>query len=457
MAIPTIVGVGADNSGTTGAVTYAWPASYTPTAGDVAYLICETNVTGGLTAPSGGWAHITNSPRAQGSNVVSLSVFELVLAGGESAPQVPGASDHQSGFVIVFRGCDVSGGSPIDFTPVGSGNAAGSNMSATGGTTTVADCLVVVCSANSTDSASDQYSAISNGSLANLAIQNQAPTTSGNGGGSMVATGEKATAGATGTTTATVAAGATANLVFALKPATSSPVSLDVDPAILTLSGVEAAMSGTGSASLDVDPATLVLSGQDAALSGVGAASMAVDSASLSLTGVEASFSTGAGGPVTFDVDPAVLSLTAVTPTFSGAGSATMVVEPATLTLAGQTLSLAGTGSASLLVDPAVLTLTGQTPTLTGAGSASVAVDPAVLNLVGQEVALSGAGSASLAVPPALLSLVGVTPDMVSDSPDTNPITLTVRPLRTTATVPAARCTATGTAPSTSTTARTTT
>lgn len=216
MTAPTVPGAGADNHGTTGAVTYTLPAHQ---ADDILLLVCETNVTGGLTAPSG-WAHVTNSPKAQGSNVTSLSVFWLRAASSsETDPQVPAAADHQVGFAFNARGV-INSGNPWDFTPVASGNASGSAMSATGGTTTVADTLVIVCSGNATDTASDNYTSVANGTLAGFSVLNQSFTTDGNGGGVMVATGTLAAAGATGTTTATITtAGATANIVLALVPA----------------------------------------------------------------------------------------------------------------------------------------------------------------------------------------------------------------------------------------------
>jgi len=215
MSAPFVIGQGADTAGLTGATTYPFPSGYTATQGDTGLLIVETNLTGGVTAPTG-WPHITNSPRAQGSNVTSLSIMRCDFLGGESAPQIAGVSDHQVGFMLVLGNAGA-----LDFAPVGSGNASGSNMSATGGTTLGEDRLVLVCSANQTDIATDNYSAITNSTLTGFTVQNQAFTANGNGGGVMVATGTRATAGATGTTTATIGtAGATANLVFAIMPNT---------------------------------------------------------------------------------------------------------------------------------------------------------------------------------------------------------------------------------------------
>src|SRR5438045_793399 len=98
--LPTVHGVGTVNHGTTGAVTYTLP---THSAGDILFLIVETNVTGGVTAPTqdGGWAHVTNSPRAQGSNVTSISVmWKLATSGAMTNPVILAQADHQIGVAI---------------------------------------------------------------------------------------------------------------------------------------------------------------------------------------------------------------------------------------------------------------------------------------------------------------------------------------------------------------------
>lgn len=228
MAIPTVAGVGATNSGT-GATTFTLPAHVVD---DILILFCESGETGGLTAPSG-WAHITNSPRAQGTNVTCNSVFwRRAISGSETNPQVPAPANHLDGFAIAFRGV-VNNGDPFDFAPVGNGGAAQTSVSATGGTTNGTDRLVVVAVVGNLDVATDQFSAPSNASLANLTTQQEFWTTDGNGGGVAVFTGEKATAGATGTTTATMASMTYSALTFALVPDTTGiPPHLTMAPRI---------------------------------------------------------------------------------------------------------------------------------------------------------------------------------------------------------------------------------
>lgn len=216
MTLPTYQGAGADNSGA-GNVTYTLPSHQ---VGDLLIGVIETNITVGLAAPTSGsvpWAHVTNSPRAQGSNVTCINVFWVhAMSNSTTNPTVLiGTGDHQVGAFHCIRGA----GQPNNFTPVGSGNAALNNMSATGSTTVGSDVMVFVASANQLDSATDNYSTIANGQagIANLTERNQVFTATGNGGGILFVTFTRASAGATGTTTATVIVqtnAATSNLVF---------------------------------------------------------------------------------------------------------------------------------------------------------------------------------------------------------------------------------------------------
>lgn len=226
--IPTVAAVGATNSGT-GAVTYTLPAHQLD---DVLVLFCEDGATAGLTAPTN-WAHITNSPRPQGANVTAVSIFwKRAISGSETNPQVPAPANHQVGFAVAFRGV-VNNGNPWDFSPVGNGGAAQTTVSATGGTSSVANTLVVVTAVGNTDTAVNQFSGPTNASLANLTTQQQIFTTDGNGGGVVVYTGEKAAAGATGTTTATMTSLTYSALTFALLPDTTGlPAYLTMAPRI---------------------------------------------------------------------------------------------------------------------------------------------------------------------------------------------------------------------------------
>jgi len=190
---------------------------------DIMLLFVETaNQT--VSAPSG-WVATADSPQGTGTAgdvaATSLSVFWKRATAVESAPTVTDPGDHAIAQILSFRGC-IDTGDPWDVT---SGNTAASSTSVSipGDTTTVANCLVVLAVSNGTDSATAQTSGYANTDLANLTERTDVNSTQGNGGGFAVATGEKATAGAYGATTATLANASTQGRIsIALKPSTTA-------------------------------------------------------------------------------------------------------------------------------------------------------------------------------------------------------------------------------------------
>lgn len=212
-AIPTIVALGAANAGTTAAVAYGLPAGYAPD--DILLLPVESGQTAGLTAPTG-WAHVLNSPRAQGSNVTSLSVFWKRAVESEATPSVPGASNHQTGRIIAIRGC-VNSGNPWDVGSVNSATAS-TAFSLPLTTTTLSKTLAVIFAGSANAAATDQFGAFTDASLANIIKQGIAGTVNGNGGSVDIITGEKAVAGLSGTVAATHVSGAWTGIALALRP-----------------------------------------------------------------------------------------------------------------------------------------------------------------------------------------------------------------------------------------------
>jgi hypothetical protein len=185
----------------------------------------------------------------------------------------------------------------------------------------------------------------------------------------------------------------------------AGPISVDVDPAILTLAGIDPTLDGTGAATATADVAALTLAGQDSPLAGSGASSTAVDVAALTLTGQDAVLSSGA---LQVTVDTATLTLTAQDATLGGSGAATPTADVAALTLTGITPTAAGSGASSVTADVAALTFTGVDPTLGGTGTAGVTADVAALLLSGQDTPLTGTGAASKAADVAALLLSGI-------------------------------------------------
>lgn len=200
MAAPIVQAVGIGNGGV-GAVTYAIPAHQ---AGDLLFLFVECAENTGVAAPAT-WAHVTNSPRFQGTNVVANNVMWLRATSGLTTdPIVVDPGNHQSGFVLVVRG-GITTGDPWDFVPVADG-ANATAFSADGGITVKADCLVLVSVMGGVDTTTNQYSAVANASLAGFVERLQQWRTAGNGGGFGVYSGTLAAPGATGNTAGTLAA-----------------------------------------------------------------------------------------------------------------------------------------------------------------------------------------------------------------------------------------------------------
>lgn len=172
--------------------------------------------------------------------------------------------DHQSGSMISIDGADLA--SPIHLSGTNVQASATTSFSATGITTTVPDCLIVVCTAFDLDSATAGILAgpPSNASLASLTKREDATTNVGTGGGVAIITGTKAAAGATGTTTATVTSTKMAHVVVAIKGVAS-----DVTAALtgLSLTAARGSVAVTREKALGGLSATLVAGSLGSALS----------------------------------------------------------------------------------------------------------------------------------------------------------------------------------------------
>ena len=218
---PSIQAVGTSVN-STAAATLVWPAHE---AGDIGLLLCES--TGGqpvlLSTPSG-FVAVDNSPQATGATTAGtqLSVF-WCRATSAFMPSVvtndPG--DHVSGVIVTIRGCDETG-NPWNVSGGGVKATTSTAFSATGVTTTVDNSLVVVMGSGDPDTVGTNWNTLTNANLTSLTKHFDEMTTQGNGGGLMLASGVKATAGATGSTTATLTTSAIdAFLTLAFPPATS--------------------------------------------------------------------------------------------------------------------------------------------------------------------------------------------------------------------------------------------
>lgn len=217
MAAPTVVGVGATAAGL-GAVTPAFPGGYTAVADDVAVTFAETDTADTLTPPTN-WAPITNANVSSGTTTRLWAIWRRLTA-SESAPQIADAGNHIVARMIVLRGC-VTTGNPWDQAQPSTELVADTTVSITGVTTGVADCLVLAAFGTGQDIGSTAgATGWTNANLTGLTEQMDNWNTAGTGGGFAVASGVKATAGATGNTTATLSLTANfkAQLCIAFKP-----------------------------------------------------------------------------------------------------------------------------------------------------------------------------------------------------------------------------------------------
>lgn len=216
-AAPSFQAAGTAVSGT-GSVFAPWPAH---AVGDIALLFVES--AGGqavtLTTPAG-FAAVTGSPQATGTttNGTRITVFwARATSTSMSTPQVADPGNHVYARILTYRGV-IDSGDPWDVTGGGVKAVASTSVTVTGVTTTVPDTLIVQAVARDNDSAAAAFSAQANGNLTGIAEQSDDGTNSGNGGGIGIWDGVKATAGATGDTTATVTSSINAFLTIALRP-----------------------------------------------------------------------------------------------------------------------------------------------------------------------------------------------------------------------------------------------
>lgn len=219
-APPSFKGAGTTDASTSNC-TVAWP---THASGDIALLFVESQSEEAVTAPTG-FAAVAGSPKntvTTQPNGTRLTVF-WARAGASPMPDVTIADpgNHCIAQIFTYQGV-VTTGDPWDVTGGGAddGPPVDTSVSATGVTTTVTDTLIVVAVAQGRDANSTStFSGWSNVNLTGIAERADFARNNGDGGGFGVMDGVKATAGATGNTTATLSdAFRNAFLTIALKP-----------------------------------------------------------------------------------------------------------------------------------------------------------------------------------------------------------------------------------------------
>jgi hypothetical protein len=207
------------------AITPALPSGIA--TGDILLLFLETtNQAISIANQNGGtWTEVTGSPQGtgtagSGANAVRLTVFWSRYNGTQGDPTTSDSGNHQLGRIIAFRGA-VASGNPWNVTAGSVDTTADTTGDIPGETTTVVNTLIVAAIATPLPDADGtaNFSAWANSDLTNVIELTDNTTSQGNGGGIGIATGDKATAGAYGTTTVTLGASAKHGMMsIALKP-----------------------------------------------------------------------------------------------------------------------------------------------------------------------------------------------------------------------------------------------
>jgi len=206
----------------TGAISVPVPALYS--TGDILVLLVNT-ANEAVTAPEG-WTQVANSPQGTGTagsaGAVGIQAFWKVSAASESAVSIGDAGSYTAGQMLSCYNVDQS--SPVNITAGAVQATAATAWSCPAVTTTIPNCLVLVCIGNDRDASTVNtlLSMWDSPTLYPLNERIDQTGSSGTGGGFGVAEGVKATAGDTGDTSVTSATAVTAAfLTIALSPITN--------------------------------------------------------------------------------------------------------------------------------------------------------------------------------------------------------------------------------------------
>lgn len=191
--VPTVVSVGTEFH-STGVPTATLPGTHA--ANDILLLALQSSNESNIAAPAGykqlGPQNGIGAAASAGS--VKLSLFWKRDGGSESAPTIPDTGDHTYGVMLAIRGCPTTG-DPFHFLGNSFKFATSTSGSAAKGSTCIDNCLVMNVWGHAVDSASAQASAETNSDLSSVTEQFDGSTTDGTGGGIVIATGVKASAG----------------------------------------------------------------------------------------------------------------------------------------------------------------------------------------------------------------------------------------------------------------------
>ncbi len=213
MAVPTYV---ATNSQAGSASPGGCPYPTGIETDDIIVLAIEDDR--GIIGDPSGWTAFADSPQNATADT-QLTVFWKRYTAGDADASFTGFLNHYMARTFAIRGCPTSG-DPFDVTAGSTnGGVASATLTIPGDTTTVVDCLALLIAADGVDSNAARASAEANADLTSLTVRADGGTTTANGGGLVAYTGEKATAGAFGDTTATYTSSRRYGaIMIALKP-----------------------------------------------------------------------------------------------------------------------------------------------------------------------------------------------------------------------------------------------
>ena len=218
MAAPSFVALGAGVNGIA-AVSPPWPASGN-LVDDIALLFVETaNEVVTLSTPAG-FVLVTlqGTGTAAGLASTRLTIFwARATSTTPPTPTIADPGDHVAARIATFRGC-INTGDPWDVFAGDVLASPSTTVTIPGATTTVIDTRVVLSVANATDIGTAETSVPTNAALTGITEHHDTNVTAGNGGGFDIVSATKATAGAYGTSAATlVTSSVQARITIALK------------------------------------------------------------------------------------------------------------------------------------------------------------------------------------------------------------------------------------------------
>lgn len=193
-------------------------------------------------APAG-YTEITNLAQGTGTagaaGGVRLSAFYKVLDGTETGVTVSDTGDHTLLLTARYRGVDVS--SPIHQSSGSVASSASTAVTFPSVTTSVNNCLILNIISSYEDSSSSRLSNWINAALVSITERSDIGTSVGTGSGLGFAEGVLSTAGATGSSTATLANASVQALgTIALKPSSANKIypivsEYSVEPSLVKL------------------------------------------------------------------------------------------------------------------------------------------------------------------------------------------------------------------------------